>query len=93
MEEKNEEIKKGSIDYYYSLQIDTKMDFYEICECINKKIQDTIDEYNLESILIFKEDIKKILTEHKDDGVNINLKIENVKKQIKKRKLNPVVLE
>ncbi len=89
MEEKNEEIKKGSIDYYYSLQIDTKMDFYEICECINKKIQDTIDKCNLENILIFKEDIEKFLKEHKDDGVNINLKIENVKKQIKKRKLNP----
>lgn len=89
MEEKSEEIEKGSIDDYYSLQIDTKMNFYEICQCINKKIQDTIDIYNLENIAIFKENIEKFLTEHKEDGVNINLKIKNVKKQIKKRRLNP----
>ena len=89
MKEINEEIKKGSIDYYYSLQIDTKMNFYEMCQCINKKIQDTIDKYNLENMLIFKENIEKFLTKQKEEGVNINLKIKNVKKQIRKRSLDP----
>lgn len=56
-------IKNGCIEYYYSLSIETKLEFYNLCEVIDKKINSTIDNYNLNITSIFKNDIEKIISE------------------------------
>lgn len=68
-------IKKGCIDFYYALKVETKLKYEEMCKSISSKISLTIDNYNMQAEATFKEDIQKSISNlNIEDFKNIKLK-------------------
>jgi len=65
LKEKKEEIKyirRGCIDAYYSIKIESKLNYLELCDCIRKKISYTINDYNSQVATKFKNDVEQSLS-------------------------------
>ena len=56
-------IKKGCIDSYYSLKLETKLKYEQLCEYIAKKVAKTISEYKIQAEATFKEEIEKSISD------------------------------
>ena len=52
-------IKKGCIDFYYSLKLETKLKYEQLCEYLVEKVEKTISEYKIQVEAMFKEEIEK----------------------------------
>ena len=52
-------IKKGCIDFYYSLKLETKLKYEQLCESIAEKVSATITEYNIKAEETFRDQIEK----------------------------------
>lgn len=89
MERINEEItkiKSGCIDYYYSLKVETKLNYYELCETIQANINRTLENYNLEISSILQKDMENKMTE---EGIEeLSVRIDCDEKQVKNKILN-----
>jgi len=89
LERINEEItkiKSGCIDYYYSLKVETKLNYYELCETIQANINRTLENYNLEISSILQKDMENKMTE---EGIEeLSVRIDCDEKQVKNKILN-----
>ncbi len=56
-------IKKGCIDSYYSLKLETKLKYEQLCEYIAEKVSKTISEYKIQAEATFKEEIEKSISD------------------------------
>ncbi len=81
-------INDGCIDYYYSLQIKTKLNFDNLCKCIKNKINSTLEEYNSEITAILKNDIKHNFSKKDLKKINVNINNKDKLKNSKKFNLN-----
>ena len=83
-------IRNGCIDFYYSLKVETKLKYKELCKNIRNKISLTIDNYNMQAGVALKENIEKSISKlNFEELKNVKLKTnyENKKKNIKNKDL------
>jgi len=68
-------IKKGCIDTYYALKVETKITYVEMCNIIRKQIDSTRYRFNEQVEAKLKEDIEKSISESNFEEIkNIKLK-------------------
>jgi len=78
-------IKKGCIDTYYALKVDTKITYVEMCNIIRKQIDSTRYRFNEQVEAKLKEDIEKSISESNFEEIkNIKLKT-NYEHKVKKK--------
>lgn len=68
-------IKKGCIDFYYSLKLETKLKYEQLCENIAEKVSATITEYNIKAEATFRDEIEKSISDlNLEELKNLKLK-------------------